>query len=131
MNDSRRTASIVAATGAAIAGMEIHNAQELGLPFLLRAENFLPVLIYVVLGAALIRLPGSRIVGGATLAWALMNLVLGGLVSVLPLPIMPWVPEQTVTHYAAHLIYGLSQVPLVVLSFSALRRPLADEEAAV
>ena len=41
----------------------------------------------------------------------------------LPLPILPFVPEQSVTHYGAHVVYTLGQVPLVVLAYRALRAP--------
>ncbi len=36
--------------------------------------------------------------------------------SVLPLSILPFVPEQSITHYGAHVVYTLGQVPLVVLA---------------
>ena len=39
----------------------------------------------------------------------------------LPLPILPFSPEQSLTHYAAHVVYAVGQVPLVVVSYRALR----------
>ncbi len=39
------------------------------------------------------------------MGWGVLNLVIGGIVSVLPLPILPFVPEQSVTHYGAHVVY--------------------------
>jgi hypothetical protein len=53
----------------------------------------------------------------------MLNLVIGGIVTVLSLPFLPFVPEQSVTHYGAHVVYTLGQVPLVVLSYRALRAP--------
>jgi hypothetical protein len=39
-------------------------------------------------------------------------------VTVLPLPFLP---EQSVSHYAAHVVYTLGQVPLVLVSYRAAR----------
>ncbi len=39
----------------------------------------------------------------ALVAWVLLNLVGGGILSVLPLAILPFVPEQSGGHYAAHV----------------------------
>ena len=64
---------------------------------------------------------GSKVVAAAALGWGVLNLVIGGIVSVLPLSILPFVPEQSVTHYGAHVVYTLGQVPLVVLGYRALR----------
>jgi len=52
-----------------------------------------------------------------------MNLV-GGALSVLPLPVLPFEPEQTLRHYSFHLLYAAAQIPLLVLSCRlALSRP--------
>jgi hypothetical protein len=55
------------------------------------------------------------------LLWAALNLVGGGIVSVLPLEILPFNPPQTLAHYAAHLLYGLAQLPLILLMIKTLR----------
>jgi hypothetical protein len=47
--------------------------------------------------------------------------VAGGIVTALPLPFLPFAPEQSVAHYAVHVVYALSQVPLVVVSSRAAR----------
>ena len=49
--------------------------------------------------------------------------MIGGIVTVLPLPILPFVPEQSITHYGAHVVYTIGQVPLVVLAYRALGAP--------
>ena len=54
--------------------------------------------------------------------------MIGGIVTVLPLSILPFVPEQSITHYGAHVVYTLGQVPLVLLSYRALRRTVAEPE---
>jgi hypothetical protein len=46
-----------------------------------------------------------------TTAWIGLNLVLGAILSVMPLPILPFTPEQSAGHYLSHVIYGLTQLP--------------------
>ncbi len=67
----------------------------------------------------------SRSRGGPA-AWALtiyaaVNLA-GALMTVLPLDLLPFVPEQTVAHYAAHVIYAVCQIPLLTLAIMLVRR---------
>jgi len=87
-------------------------------------ENSGPIAIAAMLGVAYGLRPGSKAVAGAVLGWGVLNLVIGGIVSVLPLSILPFVPEQSVTHYGAHVVYTLGQVPLVVLGYRVLRVPV-------
>jgi hypothetical protein len=56
------------------------------------------------------------------LTWALLNMMVGGVVTVLPLPVLPFVPEQTVDHYAVHVVYAIGQLPLVLVARGALRQ---------
>lgn len=58
--------------------------------------------------------PGSTLVL-VTAVWALLNLIVGAFITVLPLPVLPFQPEQTAEHYQAHLIYAVTQVPLLVV----------------
>lgn len=53
--------------------------------------------------------------------WALLNLLGGAVLSVLPLPFLPFVPEQSLRHYSFHLPYGLTQVPLIVAARTQLK----------
>ena len=55
------------------------------------------------------------------LTWALLNLLGGAVLSVLPLPFLPFVPEQSLRHYSFHLLYGLTQVPLIVAARTQLK----------
>ena len=100
--------------------MLAHNMYELPLSPI-DPENSGPMLVAVLLGLAYALRPTSKAVAAAALGWGVLNLVIGGIVTVLPLPILPFVPEQTLTHYGAHVVYTLGQVPLVVLSYRALR----------
>jgi hypothetical protein len=110
------------------ASMLAHNLYELplspGAP-----ENAGPLVVDAALALGYAVWPGSRGVAVAALGWGLLNLVIGGLLSVLPLPVLPFVPEQSLTHYLAHVVYTAGQVPLVLLAWRAVRRagmPLAE-----
>ncbi len=102
--------------------MLAHNLFELPLT-LLDIENSGPLLVALALFAAYWRRPMSRGVLLAILGWALLNLVVGGVVTVLPLSVLPFVPEQSPSHYLAHVVYAIGQVPLVFLAVAALRQP--------
>ncbi len=63
---------------------------------------------------------------GARAAWALaiyatVNLA-GAVVTILPLGWLPFIPDQTVAHYAAHVIYAVWQLPLLTLTIMLLQR---------
>ena len=55
----------------------------------------------------------GRIVGGAVL-------------SVLPLPFLPFEPEQSVSHYLSHVVLGIAQVPLIVVPLKERRQRSAQ-----
>ncbi len=50
-----------------------------------------------------------------TAGWVLLSLFVGGLLSVLPLPVWPFQPAQTAPHYQAHLFYTVTQVPVLAI----------------
>ncbi len=54
--------------------------------------------------------------------WVLAILHGLGVLSVLPLPIWPFVPEQTVSHYIVHGVAFLAQLPLLLLVFKLMSR---------
>ena len=67
---------------------------------------------------------------GLLLAWGTLNLV-GGFATVLPLPILPFEPEQTLRHYLFHVLAALTELPLLALAWHALRaRRSGHEESA-
>ncbi len=101
--------------------MLAHNLYELPLA-LSDLENSGPLLVALVLWVAYWRLGSSRAVQWALLGWALLNLVIGGVVTVLPLAILPFTPEQSLDHYLVHVVYAVGQVPLVLVAMAALRR---------
>jgi hypothetical protein len=109
-----RTVVLVAAVAVAWLGLFAHN--QLSLPLVpLSAENLGPLVVYAALATWYVRSRGSGKARAALAGWTLLNLVVGGVLTVLPLPILPFVPEQTIAHYAAHVIYSVAQLPLLAI----------------
>ena len=108
------------------AGMAVHDAVEL--PELIPAspEFLVPTAVYAIAGGAFL-VTGTRVSALVLLAWALLNLVGGGILSVLPLSILPFVPDQSVGHYLAHAFYASTQVPLVLITWRAASLRAAEE----
>jgi hypothetical protein len=80
--------------------MIVHDLISLPGLSLLAPDVVLPTLVSVALFAALWAWPGRLSVG---------------LLSVLPWPFLPFVPDQTFRHYVAHAVYAARQVPLLVV----------------
>lgn len=79
----------------------------------------------MLLTAALVAIWFSKIRRAATwalLGWAVLNLVGGGIISVLPLPSFPFHPEQSTRHSLFHLLYTLTQIPLLIVAAGWSRR---------
>lgn len=100
------------------AGHVVHNLAEFPPGFLLGWETLFPLAVTVALGAWLLARPG-RLAFGAAGGWALVVIVGGG-GSVLPLGALPFVPDQSVSHYLAHLVYALAQLPLLWVAYRGL-----------
>ena len=110
---ARRTTWLALFTVVSWLGLFAHN--EVDLPQLtpLSVENSVPALVSVALLLAWWQLRGARPAALAMLTWSSLNLV-GAVVTILPLPFLPFQPEQTVLHYLMHVIYATSQLPLIV-----------------
>ncbi len=123
---SRTTILVGSAIVVAILGSLAHNIIEFGLaPVLASRNGELPMTLLWVVGFVVWwRIPGARI-GAAwfLIALALLNLVGGAIITVLPFGFLPFEPEQTLTHYLAHVIYGLAQLPVLALLFREVRLP--------
>jgi len=100
-------------------GFFIHNLADLPGQTILSPESLYPTLLYVLLLTAWFT-PVRRAAEWALLGWVLLNLVGGAIVSVLPLPFLPFDPDQTLYHYTFHVIYGVLQLPALFV----LRRQL-------
>lgn len=102
-------------------GFVVHNVADLHGVSLVGPEYLYPTLVYVVLGALWWWTTTRRVSIHLLLGWCLLHLVGGAIVSVLPLPFLPFAPEQSLYHYAFHVLYGAAQVPLLVLVLRLLR----------
>lgn len=141
---NRQFGLLVAFTLLAWLGLYLHNDVDLPTLTILSPENSLPALVSGVLVCAWRVTPWKRAVATILLAWSILHLVGGGILSVLPLPIWPYEPAQTMTHYAMHLLYGAAQLPLIWLLADMVRarvptletdrlalRPIAADDAYV
>lgn len=126
MRPVSRVAMAVALAVSALS-MLAHNLYELPLSPI-DLENSGPIAFAALLAVAYAMRPDSKAAAAAAFGWGVVNLVIGGIVSVLPLSILPFVPEQSIAHYGAHVVYAVGQIPLVVLGYRALRgtAPAAD-----
>lgn len=104
-------------------GFVVHNLADLPGQTLLSPETLFPTVVYAVL-FALWFTPARKGARWATLVWALLQLLGGAILSVLPLGILPFDPAQTVWHYLFHLVYGVTQLPLLLLAWRVSRASL-------
>jgi len=113
--------AVVLSAAVSAAGLFVHNLADLPGQTLLSPESLYPILLTAVLVVAWFT-PIRRIATWALLGWAALNLLGGGIVSVLPLPFLPFRPEQSFRHYAFHLLYFASQLPLLIVTARWLRK---------
>lgn len=127
-SESRRTLLVGAAIAIAILGSLAHNAIEFGIGSVLASQNGeLPLTFLWIAGfLAWWRMPKARLPA----AWfliglAALNLIGGAIITVLPLGVLPFEPEQSLTHYLAHVIYGIAQLPIIAVLLGEIRAPVA------
>jgi hypothetical protein len=95
-------------------GAWLHNMLE-GIPALSieTASALIPTLVLVIWWW---KGEGGETLWWITLVWVLgLNAIVGALLSVLPLPVWPFLPEQSLGHYLAHGIFVVTQIPALVL----------------
>jgi hypothetical protein len=101
-------------------GQLLHDRLSLpGLP-LLSAETVGPGIAAMLLLAIAVARRADGLAALLLLAWGSLNLAVGAVLTVLPLPILPFEPEQTLAHYLAHVLYGIFQLPLIWVAWRAL-----------
>jgi hypothetical protein len=103
-------------------GFLTHNLADLPNRNPLIPETLYPSLVYGILGLAYLIKP-SRLTSALLLLWVGLNFLGGGIISVLPLPFLPFAPEQTAYHYAFHAVYAASQLPALILLLRRWREP--------
>jgi len=102
------------------AGLFVHNLADLPGQTFLSPESIIPLLVTALLVAGWFT-PARYAATVALLSWGLLNFLGGGVLSVLPLPFLPFAPEQTPSHYLFHGVYALAQLPLIIGTAGWLR----------
>jgi hypothetical protein len=105
LKSARSAAPVLLVAWAGLWVHELHRVPEL---FGLTPDGSLPF-IAVIAGLIAWRRPPSLLL----LAYGTIHLA-GAIATVLPLPFLPFYPEQTVSHYAVHAVYAASQLPLMI-----------------
>jgi hypothetical protein len=92
---------MIAAVIASAFGLAFHTVREFGWAALWNpASGMIPVVVVqIALLVAWRRADRQRSLTKALLATGLIQLFGGAIISVLPLPILPYVPDQSVQHY--------------------------------
>lgn len=115
------TLLVVAAAALSWLGLYLHNIADLPGQTMLSPESAGPAVITLLLVAFWIPRPRG-FPAWLLLGWAWLNLLGGAVLSVLPLPFLPFAPEQSPRHYAFHALYGALQLPLVLMLTRSIRR---------
>jgi hypothetical protein len=106
--------TLVAAITLSWLGLVIHNLTELLGQARLGPAILGPTAAYLLLAAGWLS-PGRPVAAWLLLGWGWLHAIGGGLLSVLPLPLWPYQPQQSLRHYAVHALYAVLQVPLLVM----------------
>ncbi len=118
----RSRAPMMAALLVSTAGAVIHNMLEFpGMSF--GSPEMLSTIVPAVVVAAWWVIRPSLPAWWAITTWIALLLILGAVITVLPLPFLPFEPEQSLGHYASHVVFGVSQLPAAYL-LSRLRPEL-------
>ena len=83
---------------------------------LTRPEYTFPSLVWLLLFLAWLLLPNHDFTIRLLLGWSAISLA-GAIVTVLPLPFLPFRPEQSVSHYGVHALYAAAQLPVLWLTW--------------
>jgi hypothetical protein len=111
-----RRAWIIAATVLlAWFGLIIHNRMEFPLMAFTRPEYIVPTLAWLVVFLVWLRFPNHQLARKLLLGWGMISLA-GAIVTVLPLPFLPFSPEQSLSHYVVHALNALGQLPVIWLT---------------
>jgi hypothetical protein len=115
-----RRLAIILSVALAWVGLWMHEFYRVPSALGLTLDGSLPLLaIAIVLLVWRLRAADKRAATWALLIFGLINGI-GGFLSVLPLPFLPFAPEQTLEHYLVHIWYALCQAPLIVVTLAAL-----------
>lgn len=102
-----------------IVGAVIHNVAEFGWSRIASPDTYISNGILAILLVAWLAFRRRWLL---VVLCVLGSLVLvGTLLTVLPLPVLPFYPDQSAQHYLVHGVAGLLQLPLPVISLLMLR----------
>jgi hypothetical protein len=110
-------------------GMYVHNVADLPNLSVSSSENVLPGLVWLLLFGLWWAMPSRSWPAILLLAWGILNVV-GGFATVLPLPVLPFKPQQSLRHYMFHVLYALTQLPLIGIARRELRYLRSHNDAA-
>jgi hypothetical protein len=79
-----------------------------------RPEYSAPTLTWLALFLIWLLVPDARWPSNLLFVWGAISLA-GAVITVLPLPILPFRPEQSLRHYGVHIIYAVTQLPILRL----------------
>lgn len=114
---------IAIAMALSMLGLVAHNLREFGFLALFSISTGTAPMLIIGLALVLIwwQMPRARIVCMVLMIfYGLINLVIGGILTVLPLPFLPFEPEQSLSHYTSHVFYSITQLPLLWIGFQRL-----------
>jgi hypothetical protein len=126
VNPRYSTGSVAAAALLSWLGLFVHNLADLPGQTLRSPETAYPTVALLLVFLAWLS-PARRAAVWLLLGWGWLHLLGGAVLSVLPLPLLPFQPPQTLRHYAFHALYGVLQVPLLVVARRPARQPLAEQ----
>lgn len=115
-----RTLAMAGLVSLAWFGMFVHNVADLPDLTLASPENSFPGLVWIAVLVAWMASGGRDSFLWLLFGWGAINLA-GAVISVLPVPLLPFRPEQSLRHYAFHLVYGASQIPLLAYVHTGIR----------
>ena len=124
----RITVMLALATMLSWLGEAVHNAVELPGLTILSLETIVPGTLAGLLFGLYLFLPSTRVSLVLLLGWGLLNLVGGGIISVLPLNFLPFAPPQTVRHYLSHVFYSVAEIPLILITARLLRQSISRSD---
>lgn len=107
--------TILKAALVSLAGLYFHNWWDLPHLSFFSVEYMGPTAAFFVIFGLWWIWPDTGIARLLVWIWAVAHLVGGGILSVLPLDILPFEPEQSLRHYFGHVVYIVTQVPLILL----------------
>lgn len=75
-------------------------------------EYSVPTLIWLALLLAWLLVPRAGWTPSLLFGWGALSLA-GAVLTVLPISLLPFRPEQSLSHYGVHALYAAAQLPII------------------